>query len=142
MDRVHFIVCLFLGVFFAYISVPVFGYGAAIAIPVDMLLPFAKNFPTTTLAVIDLITQALPLCLIYCLIYCLLALLIKHFKLASHWYYLVLCVPFYILHSYYFILQLPAQNLGHTLGILLPKYIVLGLFVLYFFNHELNKQKA
>ncbi|OUS70713.1 hypothetical protein B5G52_13750 [Pseudoalteromonas sp. A601] len=98
MDRAHFIVCLFLGVFFAYISVPVFGYGAAIAIPVDMLLSFAKNFPNATLAAIDLITQALPLCLIYCV----LALLIKHFKLANHWGYLVLGIPFYILHSYFF----------------------------------------
>ncbi len=138
MDRVHFIVCLFLGIFFAYISVPVFGYGAAIPIPVDMLLPFAKNFPTATLAAIDLVTQAFPLCLIYCV----LALLIKHFKLVNHLYYLVLGVPFYILHSYFFILQLPAQNLGHTLGILLPKYIALGLFILYFVNQKLNRQKA
>ncbi len=52
MDRVHFIVCLFLGVFFAYISVPVFGYGVAIAIPIDKFLPFAKDFPTTALAII------------------------------------------------------------------------------------------
>ncbi len=37
MDRVHLLVCLLLGVFFAYISVPVFGYGAAVAIPVDVL---------------------------------------------------------------------------------------------------------
>ena len=138
MDRVHFIVCLFLGIFFAYISIPVFGYGAAIAIPSDVLLPFAKNFPTATLASIDLITQALPLCLIYCA----LALLIKHFKLLSHWYYLALVVPFYMLHSYLFILQLPAQNLGHALGILLPKYIALGLIVFYFVNEAFNKQKA
>lgn len=138
MDRVHFIVCLFLGIFFAYISIPVFGYGAAIAIPSDVLLPFAKNFPTVTLATIDLITQALPLCLIYFA----LALLIKHFKLLSHWYYLALGVPFYILHSYFFILQLPAQNLGHTLGILLPKYIALALIILYFVKQSLNKQKT
>ena len=138
MDRVHFIVCLFLGIFFAYISVPIFGYGAAIAIPSDLLLPFAKDFPTATLATIDLITQALPLCLIYCV----LALIINHFKLLSHWYYLALGVPFYILHSYFFISQLPAQNLGHTLGILLPKYIALALIILYFINQALNKQKA
>jgi len=138
MDRVHFIVCIFLGVLFAYISIPVFGYGAAIAIPSDVLLPFAKNFPIATLSIIDLITQALPLCLIYCVI----ALLIKHFKLLNHWYYLALGVPFYILHFYYFILQLPAQDLGGTLAILLPKYIALGLFILYFVNQSLNKQKA
>ena len=74
--------------------------------------------------------------------YCVLALLIKHFKLLSHWYYLALVVPFYMLHSYLFILQLPAQNLGHALGILLPKYIALGLIVFYFVNEAFNKQKA
>ena len=138
MDRVQFVVCLVLGVFFAYISVAVFGYGAAIAIPAEVLLPFAKSFPTLTITTIDLITQGLPLCIIYCI----LALLIRQLKSINRWGYLALGIPFYLLHSYFFIMQLPTEDIIYLLAILLPKYIALGLCVLYFVNRALVEKIA
>ena len=44
MERVYFTISLFLGIFFAYISVPVLGYGAAIAIPIDFFTFLVKTF--------------------------------------------------------------------------------------------------
>lgn len=140
MDRVKITVLgIFLGILYAYLSVDIIGIGAAIAIPASILTPVAKAYPTFTFASVDLITIGLPLIVVYFLF----VLIIKYFNSSKSYFpYLVLLVPFCIQHIYFFVIMGQTQDWVYTLATIMPRYIAIVLFALYFVKRAVNQAKA
>lgn len=129
MDRVKStIVVIILGAIFAYLSIAIIGYGAAIAIPSNLIEPMWRFSPTFASAVIDLITLGLPLMISYLV----LVQVTKFIKIDNHpLVYLLLAVPFFLLHAFIFIGVSSGFEGITSLAMALPKYILLGLCVGY-----------
>ena len=98
MDRVKVtITAVFLGALYAYLSIYIIGFGAAIAIPASVLAPVAKAAPTFAFAMVDLITIGIPLIVAYSLF----VMTIKYFNSSKSYFpYLILLLPFCIQHIY------------------------------------------
>tara|TARA_B110000438_G_C15805044_1_gene646902 strand:- start:2431 stop:2655 length:225 start_codon:yes stop_codon:yes gene_type:complete len=69
-----------LGILYAYLSVYIISIGAAIAVPANILAPIAKVPPTFAFALVDIITTALPLIMVYFLF----AFIVKYFNSNKH----------------------------------------------------------
>jgi hypothetical protein len=120
------IVLVILGLVFAYFSNIIIGYGAAIAIPANILAPLVKSAPNFTFALVDALTIGIPIIIFYVL----LVQLSKLFKVNNHDFaYAYLALPFFLLHLYYFIESFPnSGKLFYTITTI-PKYILLALCV-------------
>lgn len=137
MDRVkNYISLVVLGLIFAYFSITIIGYGAAIAIPVTILEPLAKSTPSFAFALIDLLTLGVPLIIFYILLVQLTKLLKVN---NNHLVYVFLALPFYFLHLYLFIITFPDSEVAFYLASTLPKYVLLGLCVWYLSKQRLKK---
>ena len=129
MDRVKsYIIVIILGSIFAYSSIAIIGYGAAIAIPSNFLEPMVEVAPSFAFVVLDLLTLGLPLTIAY-LVFVLVSKLIKANNINHA--YILLAVPFFLLHLYLFIITYPDSEVILYLVMTLPKYILLGLCVCY-----------
>ncbi|WP_298445864.1 hypothetical protein [uncultured Ferrimonas sp.] len=140
MDRVKItMLAIFLGVLYAYLSVYIIGIGAAVAIPASILTPVAKAYPTFAFAMVDLITIGFPLLIVYFLF----VLIVKYFNSSNSYFpYLALLVPFFIQHIYLFVIMGQPQDLAYTLATIMPRYIAILLFALYFVKRAVNHAKA
>ena len=127
MDRVkNLIIISLLGILFAYASIIIIGYGAAIAIPVDLLGPLVKSSPYLAFATIDLLTLGLPLASCFMM----LALLIKLIKVNTHHLcYVLLALPFLLLLCSILIMSFLNSENVYFLATTLPKYILLAMLV-------------
>lgn len=134
MDKTFvLIVSLILGTLFAYLSIQIIGYGAAIAIPIYIMEPITKSLPYTGFAIIDLITSGLPLALVYIIF----ALLLKQLTLGkTSPPYFVLSLPFLATHIYFVAMSL--KHSGFTLWLItsLPKYALVAICVFYFIKYQ------
>ena len=129
MDRVkNYIIVIILGFIFAYSSIAIIGYGAAIAIPSNVLGPMVKVAPSFAFVVLDLLTLGLPLTIAY-LAFVQVSKLIKANNINHA--YILLAVPFFLLHIYLFIVTYPDSEVVVYFATTLPKYILLGLCVWY-----------
>lgn len=140
MDRVKVtVLAVFLGVLYAYLSVYIIGFGAAIAIPESILTPIAKVAPILAFAMVDLITIGLPLIVIYFLF----VLGVKYLNASkSYLPYLALFAPFFIQHIYFFVIMGQPQDWVYTLATILPRYIAILAFAYYFARRAVNQTKA
>jgi hypothetical protein len=129
MDRVKsYIIVIILGVIFAYSSIAIMGYGAAIAIPSNVLESMANVAPSFAFVVLDLITLGLPLTIAY-LVFVQVFKLIKANNINHAC--ILLAVPFFLLHFYLFIITYPDSGVVLYWATTLPKYVLLGLCVWY-----------
>ena len=119
------ILSVFLGVLFAYISVIVLGYAAAVAVP-----EFAKNSPVVAISAIDLIAAGLPLSIVF-IVFALIIKRVGHNK--SYLPYILLALPFFALHVF-----IGAFTEFNSVFIVttLPKYIVVVFCVAYFVKKQ------
>jgi hypothetical protein len=70
------------GVTFLFLSVTIIGYGAAIAVPKDILDPFVHFSPTFALSVTDFVTIGMPLAVLFYLIALIFKQLVKQVYLS------------------------------------------------------------
>ena len=103
---------LFAGVLFIFLSVTIIGYGAAIAIPKDILEPLMHVSSTFALSFTDFVTTGIPLAVSFYLVALVLKRLVKQV-------YLSLLVGPFVLFMFY--------------GIVTIEYAV-GSFWYYFFS--------
>lgn len=82
------------GVLFTYLSISIIGYGAAIAVPVGVLLPLMQLSPTFALSLTDFVTIGVPLAISFYL----LALVFR--RLVSMVYLPLLVSPFILFMLY------------------------------------------
>tara|TARA_R110002124_G_scaffold179333_2_gene347005 strand:+ start:20025 stop:20426 length:402 start_codon:yes stop_codon:yes gene_type:complete len=128
-----------LGILYAYLSVYIISIGAAIAVPANILAPIAKVPPTFAFALVDIITTALPLIMVYFLF----AFIVKYFNSNKHYLpFLVLLAPFCFQHIFFFINIGQSQNWLFTIGTIMPRYIVIVFFALYVAKKAANQAKA
>tara|TARA_R110000787_G_scaffold74694_1_gene165906 strand:+ start:17674 stop:18075 length:402 start_codon:yes stop_codon:yes gene_type:complete len=128
-----------LGILYAYLSVYIISIGAAIAVPANILAPIAKVPPTFAFALVDMITTALPLIMVYFLF----AFIVKYFNSNKHYLpFLVLLAPFCFQHIFFFINIGQSQNWLFTIGTIMPRYIVIVFFALYVAKKAANQAKA
>ncbi|WP_063703642.1 hypothetical protein [Pseudoalteromonas gelatinilytica] len=121
------------GCLFAYLSIPVIGYGAAIAIPTVVLSPLYELSPNFALSMVDIVTLGLPL-LALLLVFLLIS---KSLYLKDKAYsYFILLTPFFALHLYFAFNTFSANIDNTTLLTSLPKYVLLVLFVALFSTHK------
>jgi hypothetical protein len=130
---------ILLGALYAYLSVYIIGIGAAIAIPASILTPVAKAYPTFAFAMVDLITIGLPLIVVYFLF----VLSLKFFNSSKSYFpYFLLLLPFCIQHIYFFVIIGQNQDWAYTLATIMPRYIAIVFFALYFAKRAVNQAKA
>lgn len=128
-----------LGILYAYLSVYIISIGAAIAVPANILAPIAKVPPTFAFALVDMITAALPLIMVYFLF----VFIVKYFNSNKHYLpFLVLLAPFCFQHIFFFINIGQSQNWLFTIGTIMPRYIVIVFFALYVAKKAANQAKA
>jgi len=121
------------GCLFAYLSIPVIGYGAAIAIPTEVLSALYDLSPNFALSMVDFVTLGLPL-LALLLVFLLIS---KSLYLKDKAYsYFILLTPFLALHLYFAFNTFSANIDNTTLLTSLPKYVLLVLFVALFSTHK------
>mgnify|MGYP001160840463 FL=1 len=121
------------GCLFAYLSIPVIGYGSAIAIPTEVLSALYELSPNFALSMVDIVTLGLPL-LALLLVFLLLS---KSLYLRDKAYsYFILLTPFLALHLYFAVNTFSANIDNTTLLTSLPKYVLLVLFVALFSTHK------
>ncbi len=139
MDRVKILmVSLMLGVLYAYISIPVMGIGAAIAIPSSIIAPIANTYPIIALALIDIVTIGLPLMVIYFL----LALLVNYFNSNKHYFpFLLLLTPFLLQQFFFLFLVGQSSESINTFATIMPRYILIAAVALYLSISAKNKSK-
>lgn len=139
MDRVKMlIVSLMLGVFYAYISIPVMGVGAATAIPSNIIAPIANTYPIIALALIDIVTIGLPLMVIYFL----LALIVNYFNSNKHYFpFLLLLTPFLLQQFFFLFLVGQSSESINTFATIMPRYILIAAVALYLSISAKNKGK-
>ncbi|MDK9683146.1 hypothetical protein [Pseudoalteromonas shioyasakiensis] len=121
------------GCLFAYLSIPVIGYGSAIAIPTEVLSALYDLSPNFALSMVDIVTLGLPL-LALLLVFLLIS---KSLYLKDKAYsYFILLTPFLPLHLYFAVNTFSANIDNTTLLTSLPKYVLLVLFVALFSTHK------
>ncbi|MCH2089386.1 MAG: hypothetical protein MK175_19570 [Pseudoalteromonas sp.] len=121
------------GCLFAYLSIPVIGYGSAIAIPTEVLSALYDLSPNFALSMVDIVTLGLPL-LALLLVFLLIS---KSLYLKDKAYsYFILLTPFLGLHLYFAVNTFSANIDNTTLLTSLPKYVLLVLFVALFSTHK------
>jgi hypothetical protein len=137
MDRVKItVLAALLGVLYAYLSVYIISIGVAIAVPANILAPIAKVSPIFAFALVDIITAALPLIMVYFLF----AFIVKYFNSNKHYLpFLVLLTPFCLQHIFFFVDMGQPQSWLYTLGTTLPRYIAIMFFALYVAKKATNQ---
>jgi len=118
--KTHLTTCLF-GVIFAYFSVLLMGYSAAIPIPANIFEPIAQISPSFAFALVDALTLGLPLAIIYLLSYKLLNKIVKTNHLISP---LLMLLPFVVLHAIFIILSFPNKQYLFYFASTFPKYVI------------------
>jgi hypothetical protein len=96
----------------------------------------AEVAPSFAFVVLDLLTLGLPLTIAY-LFFALVSKLIKANNINHA--YILLAVPFFLLHLYLFIITYPDSEVLLYLAMTLPKYILLGLCVCYLSKQQHKK---
>lgn len=140
MDRTKTtVVASLLGISYAYWSVYIIGFGAAIAIPASLLTFIAELDPIFAFAIADIITIAVPLIFVYFL----LVLMIKYLNSSNSYLpFLVLFAPFCIQHLYFWMNMEFTQDWVYVLSTTMPRYILIILFALYFVKQTVEQQQC
>ncbi|NMP33426.1 hypothetical protein HII17_17905 [Thalassotalea sp. M1531] len=115
-----------LGVIFAYISVVIFSFAAALPIPANVFEPIAQSSPKFAFAVLDLFTIGLPLAFTYFIFVYITRKSKTYVELVTP---ILLALPFFLLHSYFVILSFPSSRIDFYLASTSPKYILLIVIV-------------
>lgn len=116
------LISLSAGILFVYISISAMGYGAAIAVPQDFLLPLMQFSPTSALLLTDFLTIGLPLAALF-------YLLAVVFKRLFRMVYLSLLVAPFIVFMLYGLVALEDNNgsmlynLAQTIVTVLPVFV-------------------
>jgi hypothetical protein len=138
MDRTKTtVVATLLGIFYAYLSVYIIGFGAAIAIPASLLTPIAELDLILAFAMADIITIAIPLIIVYFIF----VFTVKYFNSSNSYLpFLALLAPFCIQHIYFWINIEVVQDLAYVLSTTMPRYILIIFFALYFVKQASEQQ--
>jgi len=132
----NFITIILLGFAFAYISIVIMEYGNALNIPKSMLDPMIKITPNYYTSIIEFLTWGIPLAITYLLFIGVMNFIkVKTNPLA----YILLALPFFILHIGVFLFTFPDASLVFYLGSTLPKDILIILCILYFSKRARKK---
>ncbi|RYV01976.1 hypothetical protein SOPP22_10375 [Shewanella sp. OPT22] len=138
MDRVKTsVISILLGLAFAYLSIAIIGYAAAIPISEQVLKPLMQLSSTFAFALINFFTSGIPLAIVYCFFAVILNFLYAgHFKLK----FSLLALPFFLLH--FGLLVISSHENLFTLLVNIPQYITVFLAVLWVQKSKLIGNKA
>ncbi|CAM3652136.1 hypothetical protein [Parendozoicomonas haliclonae] len=120
------ILALSLGAGFAWLSVYLISFGAAIVLPHSMQVWF-NEYPLTAWALGEVLVFCLPMAIAFAALAFALEKLTTN---GSRWLYALLALPFVSLYAYVEIVAFPDHHSSFYLATIAPKYIVILLMVL------------
>lgn len=133
----HYLLAISFGLGLAYASIFIVGFGAAVAIPADIVKPLAQYSALLSSTLIDLVTIALPLAAAFLLCMVISSLVNKQ---PTNVFYVLQLVPLLGLHIY-FMLQMPSLS---KMGLIptLPRYLLLGWCLYYVLRRNKGSKTA
>ncbi|OUS23871.1 hypothetical protein A9Q98_14560 [Thalassotalea sp. 42_200_T64] len=131
------IISTLLGILFVCLSVPILGYGKAIAIQGDFL-DFAQDYPLFIHFMLDIVIMGLPLLLA---LFVFAAVLNLFNGAKQRLPYALFLLPFLLLHSYYLVFSIVNLDPSAFIATTLPKYALLIIFTRWFANWQTVNKK-